>query len=100
MNLLDKWRTYQLLKKLEEKATEEIKMNEQVKSGWQTTQFWVTILANAPALAGLIAGHDSQAAIIVATLVNCVYVIARTLHYKWAQEATLPTVSTPKGLEG
>lgn len=61
-----------------------------VKSGWKTTEFWMTVATNLTAVVGALKGivPEKVAAIAVA-VATCVYTVARAL-----TKATAPTTTT------
>lgn len=61
-----------------------------LKSGWKTTEFWVTVLLMASTLAGWIAERlDGDAALIVAAVASGMYATSRGLAKKGAGDAQL-----------
>lgn len=61
------------IRSLANMATKEIQMGNEQKSGWRTTEFWLTLLANAPMIACTIKGHESLACLIAGALATISY---------------------------
>lgn len=80
MNLLTKIKTLWALKKAANNIGEAYKMNNGIKPGYRTTEFWMTVATNLIAIIGTLKGviPEDKAAIALA-IANGVYAIARSL---------------------
>lgn len=70
---------------LKNEAFREVKMDNGVKPGWRTSQFWLTVLSQVPMIACTLKGHESVPCIVLAAVTTCIYTVGRTMGYKWAQ---------------
>jgi hypothetical protein len=74
MNIIDKIKILLKLKK----ALKEVQ-NMQVKSGWRSSEFWMTVLTNVSTLVGALNGViDPKTAAIIVAVTNCIYSILRS----------------------
>jgi len=76
--MLDRIRGFWMLWALEKKATSEVKMGNDVKAGWKTSEFWLAVLAQAPTIVGLFLGATNPITIGIGSAVAIGYIIARS----------------------
>ena len=60
-------------------ATGETKMGTEVKPGYKTTEFWLSLLANLPPMACMLTGKDSLPCMLAGALTAIVYIVQRGL---------------------
>ena len=73
-------------------ASKGVKMETgEIKEGWKTTEFWLTLLAQAPAIIAMTLGTSSKLALGLSAICTIVYTLARTWHK--AGSANLGTVA-------
>lgn len=70
-----------IISDIEKQAVKEIKVNNQVKPGWKTTEFWLTALTQVPTILGLFLGASNPITIGV----GAAAVIAYTLGRNWTK---------------
>lgn len=76
--MLDKLRALLKLWDLEKQAVKEIKMGNEIKPGWKTSEFWLSLLAQVPAIVGLFLGTSNPAVIAVGAAVNIAFILGRS----------------------
>ena len=74
MNLLTGWKLYCILSK---DIAQGEHMNAQ-KPGWKTTEFWLTILAQVPAVVGIFAGAANPITIGISAAATIAYTLCRS----------------------
>jgi len=84
-NLKTIWKNRSAIKAVS-KAVNEVKEGN-LKSGWKTTEFWLTVLTNAGAIVTALNGVlDPKTAAIIMAVVNGVYSVLRAALKSGAQE--------------
>lgn len=69
MNPIEAWKLLRAYDKIKADATEERHMNDgTVTPGWKTSEFWLHLLANAPAVAAIFLPASSTALIAITAL--------------------------------
>ena len=95
MGLIGEIRIYNAVRKF---MAQEAQTMNTVKPGYQTSEFWLTLLTNAITMLGMVKGNIPQQyqpyAIAALTILNSVYTVARTF-IKQAPAITDTTVAGP-----
>lgn len=75
ISLWDVWKIWRRGNNLRKLATEEVMAKEsgESKPGWRTTEFWLTLLANAPMIACTFGGEQSLPCLIAGVLATIAY---------------------------
>jgi hypothetical protein len=75
------------------KVRQEVNQMVQVKAGWRTSEFWVTMLSNVIGILGIVKGtvppQYAGYVVMALTVLNSVYTVARSF-----VKTTVPTVAT------
>lgn len=81
MNPFKLLQAYWKISSLESEAVEVKTVNNQAKPGWKTSEFWLHVLAQAPAIAGIFLGATNPVVLglaAISTLGAAVYTASRT----------------------
>lgn len=81
MNILQAWKLWGVASELEKEAVKENKMGTTVTPGWKTSEFWLHIVAQLPAVLGMFLGASNPVVIAVAAvsaLGSAVYTVSRS----------------------
>lgn len=68
------------LRALEKQAFAEVQMGSDVKPGWQTTEFWLTVAMQVPMVAGVFLGQTNPITIGIGAACAIFYNILRSNH--------------------
>lgn len=87
MNPLEAYKLWRIYRQTKEEAT---KMNEQAnKPGWKTTEFWLTVLAQVPAVLGIFLGASNPITIGVGAACVVAYTLGRSFNKANASQVAL-----------
>lgn len=77
MNIIEQ---IKVLFRIRKPATDLLQEVKQVKSGWKTSEFWMTVVSQLLAVVGALSGVlDAKTAAIVVGALNAVYTVLRTI---------------------
>src|SRR3990167_5925867 len=68
---------FMMLLKDKREAVKEVHMDGQVKPGWKTTEFWLTLVPQIPVIVGLFLGVNNPIVIALAAASSIAYTLGR-----------------------